>query len=30
MGRAGRERVVKEFSWGAVADKTVSLYASLL
>jgi alpha-maltose-1-phosphate synthase len=30
MGRAGRERVMKEFSWEAVADKTVSLYASLL
>jgi starch synthase len=30
MGRAGRERVMKVFSWEAVADKTVSLYASLL
>jgi starch synthase len=30
MGRAARQRVIEEFSWEAVADKTVSLYASLL
>ncbi|HEX6138844.1 MAG TPA: glycogen synthase [Candidatus Limnocylindria bacterium] len=29
MGRAGRERAVERFSWGAVADRTVELYRSL-
>jgi starch synthase len=29
MGRAGRERVEKLFSWGAIAQRTVDLYESL-
>ncbi|MGH3253052.1 MAG: glycosyltransferase, partial [Trebonia sp.] len=29
MGLAGRSRAVAEFSWGAVAAQTASLYASL-
>ncbi len=29
-GQAGRDRAVAEFSWTAVAEKTVELYASLL
>ncbi|WP_353647636.1 glycogen synthase [Nakamurella sp. A5-74] len=29
-GVAGRERAVREFSWGAVAETTVALYRSLL
>jgi starch synthase len=29
MGRAGRERVVREFSWSAVARQTAALYAEL-
>ena len=29
MGRAGRERALTEFSWGAVAAQTVALYAEL-
>ncbi len=29
MGRAGRERSVAEFSWGAVAAQTAALYESL-
>jgi alpha-maltose-1-phosphate synthase len=30
MGRAGRERAVTSFDWGAIADQTVGLYRSLL
>ncbi len=30
MGRAGRERAVREFSWSAVAERTVELYRSVL
>jgi len=30
MGRAGRRRVLDEFGWEAVADKTVRLYTSLV
>ncbi len=30
MGRAGRERAEAEFSWRAVADRTVELYRSLV
>ena len=30
MGRAGRERAVHEFSWEAIAHRTVELYESLL
>ena len=30
MGRAGRRRVLGEFGWDAVADRTVRLYTSLL
>jgi len=30
MGRAGRRRVLDEFGWDAVADKTVTLYSSLV
>jgi alpha-maltose-1-phosphate synthase len=30
QGRAGRERAVGEFSWTAVAEKTVELYSSLV
>jgi alpha-maltose-1-phosphate synthase len=30
MGRAGRERVVDQFSWRAIAEKTVELYRKLL
>ena len=29
FGRAGRERVVREFSWAAIAAETVELYAGL-
>jgi glycosyltransferase involved in cell wall biosynthesis len=29
MGRAGRERVEREFSWDAIARQTVELYARL-
>ncbi|HEX2647858.1 MAG TPA: glycosyltransferase, partial [Candidatus Dormibacteraeota bacterium] len=29
MGRAGRERVVRDFGWPAVATKTMELYESL-
>jgi starch synthase len=29
MGRAGRERAVGKFSWGAIADETVELYRRL-
>jgi starch synthase len=30
MGKAGRERVVHEFGWDAIAHRTVELYRSLL
>jgi starch synthase len=30
MGRAGRLRAVEHFAWGAVAERTVELYRSLL
>jgi starch synthase len=30
MGRAGRERAVHEFSWDAIAHRTVELYQSLI
>ncbi|HSS67973.1 MAG TPA: glycogen synthase [Nocardioidaceae bacterium] len=30
MGKAGRERAVTSFDWGAIADQTVALYRSLL
>ncbi len=30
MGHAGRERAVREFSWEAIAHRTVELYESLL
>jgi starch synthase len=30
MGKAGRERVVRHFGWGAIAAKTVQLYERLL
>ncbi len=30
MGRAGRERAVTEFSWSAVAERTVHVYRQLL
>lgn len=29
MGRAGRERVLREFTWDRIAEKTVALYRSL-
>jgi starch synthase len=30
MGVAGRERAVAEFSWGAIAEKTIGLYESVV
>jgi len=30
MGRAGRERAEREFSWDAIAHRTVELYASVI
>jgi starch synthase len=30
MGRAGRERAITSFDWGAIAAQTVQLYASLV
>ena len=30
MGEAGRSRAVDEFSWGAIADRTVELYERLV
>lgn len=30
MGRAGRQRVLEKFTWAAIADRTVELYADLL
>ena len=29
MGRAGRQRAVREFAWDAVARRTVEVYGSL-
>jgi starch synthase len=29
MGKAGRERAVEKFSWGAIADETIALYRRL-
>jgi starch synthase len=29
MGRAGRERAVNDFAWGAIAEQTSALYRSL-
>ena len=29
FGRAGRQRVVEQFSWTAIAERTVTLYRSL-
>jgi alpha-maltose-1-phosphate synthase len=26
MGRAGRERAVRDFAWAAIAEKTVAVY----
>jgi starch synthase len=30
MGKAGRVRAVDEFSWGAIAEKTIALYERLI
>ncbi len=30
FGAAGRARVVEQFSWGAIADRTIALYRSLV
>jgi starch synthase len=30
MGRAGRERAVSDFAWGAIAEQTSALYRSLV
>lgn len=30
FGEAGRERAAREFSWGAIADTTMALYAELI
>jgi starch synthase len=30
MGRAGRERAVNEFGWGAIAEQTAALYSELV
>ena len=30
LGRAGRQCAIERFDWGAIADETVALYASLL
>jgi starch synthase len=30
MGRAGRERVVREFDWRAIAERTVAIYRDVL
>jgi starch synthase len=30
MGRAGRERAVRDFGWDAIAGRTAELYRSLL
>ena len=30
MGRAGRHRAIDEFSWAAIAQRTVEIYRSVL
>ena len=30
MGRAGRARAIADFSWGAIAERTVEVYRSVL
>ena len=30
MGRAGRARALAEFSWAAIAERTVGLYRELV
>ncbi|MGZ6754646.1 MAG: glycosyltransferase, partial [Nocardioides sp.] len=30
MGRAGRQRAIDAFSWGAIAEKTVEVYRSVV
>jgi glycosyltransferase involved in cell wall biosynthesis len=30
MGAAGRRRAVEEFGWRAVAERTVTLYSSIV
>ena len=30
MGRAGRERAIRDFSWDAIAERTVEVYESVL
>jgi starch synthase len=30
LGKAGRVRAVDEFSWGAIAEKTIALYERLI
>ena len=30
MGKAGRKRAEEQFSWTAIAEKTLNLYRSLL
>ena len=30
MGRAGRQRAIDAFSWGAIADRTMAVYGSVL
>jgi alpha-maltose-1-phosphate synthase len=30
LGKAGRVRAVEEFSWGAIAEKTIALYERLI
>jgi starch synthase len=30
MGKAGRERAVREFGWDTIARRTVELYQSLV
>ncbi len=29
MGKAGRQRAIDAFSWGAIADRTMEIYRSL-
>ena len=29
MGRAGRQRAIDAFSWGAIAERTVEVYRSV-
>ena len=30
MGRAGRQRAIDAFSWGAIAERTMEVYGSVL